>query len=299
VNPSTAATNLTISQSRSATVVGAAGLLACLGFALLLLGAAAMPWFDPESEGAAPLRVAFALIGLGAAWMGVWIFRYSRGEWTRGQVIIDGDAIRIEHPDSFKQPLVVPRRSIRVGVVDRSGRALDDHAPMSPDDEPKIGWGQLPFIASHEGLQRPNVGLLFDEPVPAPEVNHQRLHGPLQGEALAGLRVRVDEPERFRHFLADWGSLRRPAAADVARVEALLGSWSGPSPPGARRPLWLKRLGRQGWLMVPVSLIVPWVLPIPLVAGLILIKSRRYAAGAVLLAATVVAAYVAFGVMRS
>ena len=289
-----------IARTRVSVLVGLLGLLACLAFAFLAFLLAVLPFVDPASADVPYLvRLAALLFALAIAWLGVWILRYSLGRWTRGQVDVGPGRLTIHHADTFRAPLQVPRSAIRLALVDVHGAGLlGDHQQVARGSyDERLPWAQLPFVSSHQDLELPNVGLLFHEPVPAPPVRHPRLHGPLQGEALAGLRLRVEDVEGLERRLTAWGCVREPPEADATHADRLLGRWEERSPANARRPLWLDRLARTGWLMVPASLMVPWVLPVSVAAALILISRRRWA-GWAMLPASAAAAYLAFGIMR-
>jgi hypothetical protein len=276
-----------IARSRESVLVGGIGLLACLAFAFLLLLLAVLPFLDPASADVPYAVRAASLVAAGAiTWLGIWILRYSLGRWTRGQVKVEADRLVIEHEDTFKQPLEVPRAAVRLAVVDARGAGrLGDSEQILPEGvDERLRWTHLPFISSHADLEVPNVALLFEKPVAAPAIRHQRLHGPLEGEALAGIKLRVEDPAALELSLAAWGCLREPRDADVKHVDRLLGQWDGREPPNARRPLWLDRLAKGGWLMAPASLVFPWLLGLAVPAALVLISHRRWAGWALLLA---------------
>jgi hypothetical protein len=288
VDAAAATSTFAIARTRSAVSIGVLGLLTCGAFALLAGGFA---FSDvPPAIRAGSLAFAAAMLVLGT-----WIGRRALGPWTRGEVRAQGDLLRIEHPDTFAEPLTVHRSAIRLAVVDAEGAGrLGDQAAVAPERD--LGWTQLPYLTSHDDAA-PNVALLFERPVPVPRVRHTRLHGPMPGEALAGLRLRLDDPEAFERRMAAWGRLREPGEADAAHADDLLGSWQGDTPRGERRPLWLARLARNGWLMVPAILVLPWLMPVPVVIGGILLYHRR-ASGAAMMAATAVAFWIALGPMR-
>ncbi|HEX2232763.1 MAG TPA: hypothetical protein VHG69_05315 [Thermoleophilaceae bacterium] len=281
-----------IPRTRTSVVVGVLGLVACLLFALLFGLVGLVPFFD-RSEIDAPLVARLIAIAgaAGVAWLGLWILRYSLRS-TRGQVRVEEDRLVVEHPDTFKAPLVVPREAIRVAIVDTrgTGRVADD-APIAEQGEYELGWTALPLVASHEG-DTPNVGVIFRDPLPAPAVKHARLHGPLPGEALAGIRLRVGDPAGFERSLQAWRCVREPSMADAAHADILLGDWQEDKPP-ARRALWLNQLARNGWLMAAGIVVFPWLGVLTAAFGLMLAYRRRRS-GWLLLLATAAAGSVAF-----
>jgi hypothetical protein len=285
VEASSALSVFPIPRSRTSVVVGVLGLLACGGFAFLLALLGILPFFDAE-EADVPVaaRVVALAFSAGIAWLGVWILRYSMGS-TRGEVRVEGDRLVIEHTDTFKAPLVVPREAVRVAQVDASGDGgVGEDARIAKHGDQTLRWAALPFVSSHEGLEAPNVGLLFQHPIEVPEVRHARLHGPLPGEALAGVRLRVKDPAAFADALSAWRCVRDPNQADAAHADRLLGDWHSHKPQGARRPLWLNRVAKNCWLMVPASLILPWLIVLSAAGALLLIYNRRHTGWLLLLA---------------
>jgi hypothetical protein len=162
-----------IPRSRMSVVVGALGLIACLGFAFLIGLFGILPFFEPEfAHVSHPARFAALAVAAAIGSLGIWILRRSVGA-SRGEVRVDGDNLVIEHPDTFKAPLAVPREAIRVAVVDKQGEGrLGEEERISKIGDEQLGWAALPFLSSHESLDAPNVGLLFREPVAGPAVRH-------------------------------------------------------------------------------------------------------------------------------
>jgi hypothetical protein len=128
------------------------------------------------------------------------------------------------------------------------------------------------------------VALVFDPPVPAPRLRGHRAHGPLAGERMAGLLLRVDDPAAAEEALHRLGVLRPLTAPDGLALAEGLG-WGEERTPDSRRELLTRRTQRTGWLLLAGGTVFPLCGFLAAVAGFTLWQGGRRRTGAVLMIA--------------
>jgi Zn-dependent protease with chaperone function len=180
----------------------------------------------PSVAGAASLAVAGALILVTVAF--VTAHRRSALR-TPSELRIDGDELTVSHRQLLREPLRVPFAAIRVVSVDAGSTDRDsrfpvhsesawDHAQREPSPRAWVWQGgraaiPLPYYGLHK--QAPNVLILLNDEVPGPGVRREKLHGPLNGETLTGLVLRIADPEAAAAALTDIGLARRLTINDI------------------------------------------------------------------------------------
>ncbi len=129
---------------------------------------------------------------------------------------------------------------------DRTEYRFRVHADSGPfTGGARDGWlwerghgSAVPALVRDE-RDEPNVALLFEPPVAVPRLRGRRAHGPLAGEQLAGLLLRVDDPAAAEEALDRLGVLRPLTAPDAYALAEGLG-WgrrgAGRLAPRAARP---------------------------------------------------------------
>ena len=238
-------------------------------------------------------REMFGAIGLGLlAWLG-WRVLLSRRR-THGTLRIGADGIVAHDPAMLREPLHIPRASLRAAVVERDDRAecrFRVHADSGPfTGGYRDGWlwerghgSAVPALMRGE-RDEPNVALTLDPPVAVPPLRGRRSHGPLAGERLAGLLLRVDDPARAEEALDRLGVLRPLTAPDAYALADGLG-WGEDEPADSRRALLARRTQRTGWLLLAGGALFPLCGFLAAVAGLTLWRGDRRRSGAVLMVA--------------
>jgi hypothetical protein len=237
-------------------------------------------------------REMFGAIGLGLlAWLGwrVWPTRRR----THGTLTIDADGVLAHDPAMLREPLHIPRASLRAAVVERDDapRRFRVHADSGPfTSGARDGWlwergrgSAVPALMRGE-RDEPNVALILEPPVVAPRLRGRRSHGPLAGERLAGLLLRVDDPAAAEVALERLGVLRPLTAPDAYALADGLG-WGEDEPEGSRRALLARRTQRTGWLLLAGGALFPLCGFLAAVAGLTLWHGDRRRSGAVLMVA--------------
>jgi hypothetical protein len=274
--------------------------IAALAFVSLLAVATALICLAVAVESEAPDdREMFGAIGLGLlAWLGwrVWLTRRQMRRTLR----IDADGVLAHDPAMLREPLHIPRASLRAAVVERDDRAprrFRVHADSGPfTSGARDGWlwerghgSAVPALMRGE-RDEPNVALILESPVVAPRLRGRRSHGPFAGERLAGLLLRVDDPAAAEAALDRLGVLRPLTAPDAYALADGLG-WGEDEPEGSRRALLARRTQRTGWLLLAGGAVFPLCGFLAAVAGLTLWQGERRRSGAALMVAgTVVCA---------
>jgi hypothetical protein len=268
--------------------------IATLALVALLAVATAAICLTVAVESEAPDdRETFGAIGLGLlAWLGwrIWLTRRRSG----GTLRIGADGIVANDPAMLREPLHIPRASLRAAVVERDAGAPSRfrvHADSGPfTSGARDGWlwergrgSAVPALMRAE-RDEPNVALILDPPVAVPPLRGRRSHGPLAGERLAGLLLRVDDPARAEEALDRLGVLRPLTAPDAYALADGLG-WGEDEPAGSRRALLVRRTQRTGWLLLAGGVVFPLCGFLAAVAGLTLWQGDRRRSGAVLMVA--------------
>ena len=182
----------------------------------------------------------------------------------------------------LREPLRIPRASLRAAVVERDDRAAQRfrvHTKSGPFvGRERDGWlwergrgSAVPALMRGE-RDEPNVALILEPPVLVPRLRGRRGRGPLAGERLAGLLLRVDNTAAAEAAL---DRARRPAAADRARrARARRRARVGRGQPGASglAPHAARPAGSQrtGWLLLAGGAVFPLCGFLAAVAGLTL-----------------------------
>jgi hypothetical protein len=228
------------------------------------------------------------------AWLGwrVWLSRVR----PTGSLTIDGDGLVASDPRILREPLRIPRASLRAAAVerdDRAARRFRVHAASGPfwaGDRDGFLWERgrgsaLPALMREE-RDEPNVVLILEPPVRVPRLRGRRSHGPLTGERLAGLLLRVEDPAAAEAALARLGILRPLTVPDALALADGLG-WGEAevAPPDSRRALLVRRIQRTGWLLAAGGLVFPLCGVFAAVAGLTLWRGGRRASGGALVGA--------------
>jgi len=266
--------------------------------ALVLVGllavATALICLTVAAESEAPDdREMFGAVGVGLlAWLGwrVWLTR----ERTHGTVSIGADGLVAHDPAMLREPLHIPRASLRAAVVERDDRAprrFRVHADSGPfTSGARDGWlwergrgSAVPALMRGE-RDEPNVALILEPAVAVPPLRGRRSHGPLAGERLAGLLLRVDDPAGAEEALARLGVLRPLTAPDAYALADALG-WGENEAAGSRRALLARRTQRTGWLLLAGGALFPLCGFLAAVAGLTLWQGDRRRSGAALMVA--------------
>jgi hypothetical protein len=270
--------------------------IAALAVVALLAVATALVCLAVAVESQAPDdREMFGAIGLGLlAWLGwrIWLTRRR----SHGTLRIDADGVVAHDAAMLREPLRIPRANLRAAAVerdDRVGSRFRVHSNSGPFwGSERDGWlwergrgSAVPALMRGE-RDEPNVALILEPPVPAPRLRGRRAHGPLAGEQMAGLLLRVDDPAAAEAALAELGVLRPLTVPDALALADGLG-WvdEGPAPTGSRRALAIRSTQRTGWLMLAGGVVFPLCGFLAAVAGLTLWQGGRRRSGASLMVA--------------
>jgi Zn-dependent protease with chaperone function len=157
------------------------------------------------------------LIGLGLAWM---LYAQRPTQRSTPRVALGPDGVTITHRGLLRAPLHIPRDALRTIAVDttteNNGRRFPVYDtsewtdPAAPAGQPCFWfWADnraarsTPYYGLHR--QTPNVLVLLDVALTGPRVRRQRIHGPLNGETLSALLLKVADPEQTHEALARLG----------------------------------------------------------------------------------------------
>ena len=216
----------TIAVAVTAAVFGAP-LAALMG--LTGVTDAGLPW------GARVFMLAMA-VAL-AAGLGLWTRSRIRLANARGVLRLDGEQLVIELPALLRRPFVLPRALVRTVVLDTGPERRDELArrvtlPIAPapwEGADAYGWlwtagvgSIVPLLAVEPCL--PNVALVFEHPIPAPDVRRERANGPLRGEGIQGLLLAADPDPGAHAALARLGLGTELGVDDAQR---LVGAFTG------------------------------------------------------------------------
>jgi hypothetical protein len=268
--------------------------IATLAIVSLLAVATALICLTVAIESEAPDdREMFGAVGLGLmAWLGwrIWLTRRT----AHGTLQIGADGVLANDPAMLREPLHIPRASLRAAVVERDDRAprrFRVHADSGPfTSGARDGWlwergrgSAVPALMRGE-RDEPNVALIFEPAVAVPPLRGRRSHGPLAGERLAGLLLRVADPAAAEEALDRLGVLRPLTAPDAYALADGLG-WGENEAAGSRRALLARRTQRTGWLLLAGGALFPLCGFLAAIGGLTLWQGDRRRSGAVLMAA--------------
>ena len=162
------------------------------------------------------------LIGGPGAYATYAYIRDRRREARGGDLHLTKEALVLEHAALLTDPLVIPLSQLRRAAVDdgrRWGRRASHFrfpvydlrsdgsgsrellGPLWDSDRRYLRPGQALPVLDVEQDRPPNVALVFDEPVAVSGVQEKE-HTPLEGEAMAGLLLHVEDPAEARQALA-------------------------------------------------------------------------------------------------
>jgi hypothetical protein len=238
-------------------------------------------------------RELFGAVGAGLlAWLGWRVWGARRR--THGTLTIGAGGLAADDPAILREPLRIPRANVRAAVVERDDRAAQRfrvHADSGPfTGGARDGWlwergrgSAVPALMRGE-RDEPNVALLLEPPVAVPRLRARRAHGPLAGEHLAGLLLRVDDPAAAEQALDRLGVLRPLTAPDAYALAEGLG-WGEDRSAGSRRALLARRTQRTGWLLLAGGALFPLCGLLAAVAGLTLWRGDRRGPGVALMVA--------------
>jgi hypothetical protein len=275
------------SRRRHTVAMAVAGVLALVTALICLVVAVGSRSAEDVSE--------FGAIGLALpAWV---VWRIARAvPGSAGRLTIGADELIASDPHVLREPLTIPRASVRAAAVerdDRAARRFRIHSSSGPySGGGRDGWlwargrGSAVPALTREATDEPNVALIFETPVAVPRLRARRAHVPLAGERMGGLLLRVDDPAAAEEALDRLGVLRPLTAPDGLALAAGLGVAAEP-PAGSRRALLARRTQRIGWLMVAGSAVVPLSGAFAALAGVSLWHGgRRRAGGALVVSGT-------------
>lgn len=178
------------------------------------------------------------------------------------RLLVTGEALTVHFPNVLRDPLTVPRGSVRAASLDESRdlrfRVHATSGPYYGSDDDVWLWGNgspLPVLTATG--HPPNLALLFDPPVPVPRLTREAFDGPLRGERLAGLLLAVGDARVAERALDAVVPLRPLTMPDLFTLEACLGDPDGAPQSGARRALQRRFASRWGWLMAGGALVFP------------------------------------------
>jgi hypothetical protein len=120
---------------------------------------------------------------------------------------------------------------------------------------------------------RPNLLLLFEEPVGVADVRRQRIGSIYRGEHVAGVLLAAKDPAEAERALAPF--VRPLTMPDVIRLEEHFEE-------GGRFALAVRHLVRLGWGLVAVGVIVPVLAAAGAALGALLFFGARRFEGAAL-----------------
>ncbi len=167
------------------------------------------------------------VMGFLLAWL-IWARRQARTH--PGLLSIDAGGLTLAYARLLREPLRIGREAIRVLTVDQgegaptantrfpvyAGEAFAHHDTRT---HAPLGWlwpaarAQLPLYSLQNDT--PNTLILLARPIAGPRVRRETLHGPLNGELLRGLAVRVKDPEQAARSLQAAGLMGKLTEDDV------------------------------------------------------------------------------------
>lgn len=212
--------------AKVASVIGAVILFAiALPFPIVLLVVGA-PSAHPT------LNEQIVIRGLGglvvALIFGFLIGAAVRARRGRPRLRLDDSGLTLVHGSLLREPLILPREEIRAVSVDTAeARRSRTRLPVYQDpawesyelraSTPR-GWvwedGHASFPIFGLTSAALNLLIVLKRAIPGPRVKRQSFHGPLNGETLRGLLVRLNRPERAVPPLDALGLLRPLTVSD-------------------------------------------------------------------------------------
>lgn len=199
------------------------------------------------------------------------------------RLVLGPDTVTVAYPELLRSPFAVPRAAMRVAAIDEDGpyrfRVHSASGPYSGGQSDGFLWSRgsssLPVLAPD--TERPNVLLLFEEPVGGADVRRSRLGALYRGERVAGLLLAADDAAQAEQALASLGLTRPLTMPDVFLLEEHLNVEDG-----GRFALAVRHLMHVGWGLIAVGVIVPILAALAAVVGILLVATGRRAHGAAL-----------------
>jgi hypothetical protein len=167
------------------------------------------------------------------------------------RLTVGSDTVTIDYPEILRAPLGVPRRLMRVTVVDDEGRARfrvhADSAPHSGGDDDQFLWvrGQATLPVLAPAGAKPNLALVFEEPVAGADVRRPRFGALYPGERVGALLLAARDAGEAERALAPLGVARPLTMPDAIVLEAHINV-----PDGGRVKLALRHYARLGWIVI-------------------------------------------------
>jgi hypothetical protein len=189
--------------------------------------------------GVAPAGGAWSLVMLlvAAAAMspGAWLARRRRIARGPARLLVRADGLELHCPALFRRPLVASWDRME-------GAALDRRVAR---------WKRAEGLASLSS--RPNVALLFDPPLPAPQLRRHEPGTPADHERLEGLLLAVRHARRAKEVLGRRIELERLAASELVPLVPL-----GQAGPSEREAAFaVRQTVRWGWASVAGAALSP------------------------------------------
>jgi hypothetical protein len=195
-----------------------------------------------------------AVVGTACATATIWwLYTRLRVACTAGRLTINHERIRIDDRALLRDPIVIHRSQLRGAAM---GAA-----------DPDLGW--VPVLG--DAGQRPNLTMLFTEPLTAPHLRRRGEKLPPPGTALTALALLVESPDEVAAALNDWNALRQLDPEDAALH--VRSARFGP----LRRAL-VSRSERRGWILVGCGVIVPFLALMAIVEAFVLRETRPWRA---------------------
>jgi hypothetical protein len=218
--------------------------------------------------------------------------RAHRREIDPGSVSFGAGVVTIDHPALFKRPLAVPLEQVRAAAVDATAEAdamrraegigaavafpvLGDRGTALESRIRGYLWrdGQhFPIRRLGRTGKRPNVVLLFSQPVVAPELRRETEHGPRRNEALAGIAFTATDPEGALGLIRAYGIGVGVREGDMDLAAAISSGELPADDPDAItfEQAETRTLIKSAWGLLLAALFVPflsvWALPLAIQA---------------------------------
>ncbi len=159
--------------------------------------------------------------------------RFTRRGTRTGHLYVSHDSLELEYPAAFKGTLALSRSNVRKLLIDdREAWPSDALAQIRPS---------FPMLNPRQKA-RPNVIVLFEQPVPFSAAGIQRGRNAPAGELMAGFQLRVADTNAIRSVFARWAPVgdadqhdfalldHQSGAVPVAPVSALTAAAPVPAP---------------------------------------------------------------------
>jgi len=142
-------------------------------------------------------------------------------------VTLDGHNLTIRHRALLREPFSIPLERLECIVVD-SGEAGERRRFSVPANSSEralpVDWvwqpgaNAIPLLALKQTA--PNVLVLLKDEISSPRVRREQTYGPLNGERIKALVIRVKDPEAAKAAFRPWSrKLIPPSMAEVLSVD--------------------------------------------------------------------------------